>query len=325
MPDMTHNTHEHNLISEKLIELYMERFVNRSDIWGKQWVRWNRTRWGYSYQKPEMDTKGGRYPYQPVTPQLVQRHFAGNVTCAWSSLDETLCSKWLCFDSDIDDGALERLESFLKSYGWRVIREGRREGRDGHAWLLFDKPVPANQLIILGDTMMTLAGVKLTSKENPKGIERFPKTATGYSQVRGPLGVNLKPDASGARGWFDGVEHNLRSQLEWLAGQPLNRAEDAIREAEKHRAQAKPMAVKRRIASKRINGKSGGFQILDHVVARQVGREQVAQCPLCAQEGHDQHQDNLKIKTDGTTFCCVYGGPDQVHKVGAIISALIWR
>jgi hypothetical protein len=38
--------------------------------------------------------------------------------------------------------------------------------------------------------------------------------SAGYSQVRGPLGINLKPEANGARGWFDGPEHNLKTQLE---------------------------------------------------------------------------------------------------------------
>jgi hypothetical protein len=306
-----------------LIEIYIDRFVNRTDIWGKQWIdyRLEPPEAQYAYQKPDMDTKGGRFTFEPVTLELVQRHFAGSVSCAWSAINLKGCSRWLCFDSDIDDGSLDRLESFLNSHGWHVIREGRRPGRAGHLWILFDKPVQADLLIILGDTMLALAGVKPISKKYPKGIERFPKSANRYSQVRAPLGINLKPEANGARSWFDGVEHNLQSQLEWLALQPLNRAEDATREALKHSPKQGNENFRRMSPSKQ----SGHFPILDYVQVRSESGSMVAQCPLCADEGHDRHQDNLKIRSDGSVFCCVFGGPNQVHKCRDIIAALKWK
>jgi len=304
-----------------LIGIYMARFINRQDIWGKQWVSWDQARSGYAYQAPSMDTKAGRFPYEQVTPDLVRRHFAGQVSCAWSAIDQTFCSIWLCFDSDTNDGALDRLESFLKQWRWHLIREGRRSGRDGHLWVLFDGPVPATQLIILGDAMIKLAGVNPKSKQHPKGIERFPRTATGYSQVRGPLGINLKPEANGARGWFDGAEHDLKSQLEWLASQALNSAQDAIKEAEKQRSKSR----KRKVNKRRFHNSIDHFQVLDYVQARPQGGVFVAQCPLCSNEGHDTHQDNLRIRSDGSVFCCVYGGPNEVHKVQEIIASLLWK
>ncbi len=298
---------------ETLIEIYINRFINRTDKWGRQWVNRERTRYGYAYQSPDMDTKGGRNLYEAVTPALVHRHLAGQLTCAWSATDENGSSKWLCFDSDVDDGALDALHEFLTSCGWQVIREGRRPGRDGHLWLLFNAPIPSKLLIELGKSMMVFA--KVTH------LECFPKTASGYSQVRGPLGINLKPEAEGARGLFDGVAPNLRDQLEWLAAQPLNRAKDAMREAEKHRPKLKPKTpnTKRR----HIGGRFVHFNILDLVQARSVGSSMVAQCPLCHLEGHDQHQDNLHISSDGQKWCCVFGGPGQVHKNREIVQALM--
>jgi hypothetical protein len=221
-------------------------------------------------------------------------------------------SKWLCFDSDTDDGALNQLESFLKTYQWHVIREGRRPHRDGHLWVLFDAPVQAAQLIVLGQSAMKLAGTT--------GLECFPKTATGLSQVRGPLGINLKPEAKGARGWFDGVEQNITSQLEWLAVQPLNRAEDAIKEAEKHKPKQEPTKLK--LFRRWRGGRFECTSILELVEGRKVGGRHLAQCPLCALEGHDRHRDNLHISLDGTKWCCVFGGPNQVHKSRDIILAL---
>src|ERR1700679_2479349 len=145
-------------IDDHLIDFYISRFINRQDVWFKQWV--GRDGHGsYASQDPGMDTHGGRFPYEPVTAQLIRRHFAGELTCAWPALDEQKCCKWLCFDSDVDDGALDRLEQFLRSseVNARPIREGRRPGRDGHLWLFFDHPVPAQKLIVLGDTMMKYA------------------------------------------------------------------------------------------------------------------------------------------------------------------------
>ena len=283
----------------------MDRFLNRLDVWGKQWVSWDGTRHGYAYQAPDMDTKGGRFPYQPVTPGLVQQHFRGQITCAWPALDENNCSKWLCFDSDTSDGDLDILEEFLRKCGWHAIREGRRLGRAGHLWLLFDGPIPAAVLIVLADAMIGLAGVRPVSKEYPHGIERFPHYANKYSQVRGPLGINQKPDARGARGLFDGAEQNLRSQLEWLAVQPLNRAEDALRESETHKPETKLVADKSRSRRRDFSAKPGLFRILEFIDARPVGKELAAQCPLCALEGHDRHRNKLRIKPDGSTFCCV--------------------
>jgi hypothetical protein len=250
--------------------------------------------------------------YEPVTPSLVYRHLRGLITCAWSAIDETISSRTLCFDSDTNDGSLDRLESFLREYNWNLIREGRRPGRDGHLWLLFDTPLKADVLITLGNAMMTLSGTT--------GIERFPKSSRGYSQIRGPLGINLKPEAQGARGWFDDVEQDVLVQLEWLAAQPLNRAEDAMREAQRHRPIPPNSCTK--IPKNALPYR--GFDILNYVEARREGNGFVAACPCCRSEGHDRHGDNLHISSDGKKFCCWFGGqPSGIHRARAIVSALL--
>jgi hypothetical protein len=104
--------------------------------------------------------------------------------------------------------------------------------------------------------------------------------------------------------------------------QPLNRAEDAIRQAERHRPEVSKAKTNHRRFRSNHNGQ---FSILDHVQARRQGGSMVAQCPLCAKEGHDAHEDNLTINSDGSKFCCVYGGPNQVHKVRQIMTCLLWQ
>ncbi len=293
------------MIDDSLISIYMERFINRSDVWGMQYFNW-KGEWTYTYQKPDLDT---RFRYEPISPDLIRRHLAGEITCAWVATSSTGESKWLCFDSDEADGELDNLAAFLSKYGWRFVREGKRPGRDGHLWLFFDRPIPAKTLMRLGDLMIKLAGVRK--------MERFPKTER-LSQVRGPLGIHLKPDANRARGWFEGPEQDVKAQLEWLALQPVNKAAHVIAEVEKHTAKNLSLRKKQANGKKSKDCRKHSINILDYVNARPSGHGLIAQCPLCASEGHDSHCDNLHISADGKLFCCVYGGPAAIHKTGAI-------
>lgn len=302
---------------DELVEIYLDRFVNRTDIWFKQWLDVKGNRACYSCQEPGMDTKNGRFPYEPVTPYLVERIFAGQLSAGWPALASGSTSKWLCFDSDQEDGELMKLDALLKEHGWKTIREGQRPGREGHLWLLLDEPVETMNLIVLGDAMMKFAK---TSK-----LERFPKSAEGLSQVRAPLSINLKPEAQGARGWFDGPDQVLTSQLEWLAAQPRNRAIDANRLSEQHRPASRTV-VKAPPSKRPFLRSHGEFNILDYVNARRSGNRLVAACPVCEEEGHDRHRDNLSISTDGKKYCCWYGGqPGKIHTSSAIRQRLMSR
>jgi hypothetical protein len=302
----------HLEIDDHLIDVYISRFINQPDEWFRQWVSDDKKSYGYVREDACRDTEGGRYVYQSVTPQLIRRHLAGQLTCAWTALDEDKCSKWLCFDSDVADGQLDRLESCLREWLANPIREGRRPGRDGHLWLLFDQPVKASQLITLGDAMMKEAGVA--------NLERFPKSASGFSQVRGPLGINLKPEANGARGWFDGAEQDLREQLLWLEGQPLNTAKSAIECAELHKRRPTPT---KKYAGQRSRVKKF-VNILNLIPDTKRGSDEIVMaCPVCESEGHDKQGNNLHIAADGEKFCCWYGGqPGKIHTAPKIIEAL---
>lgn len=292
-----------------LLNLYIRIFINCFGRYSEQYVDRNG---GFQYAHREPEKQNQYFPYQPVSPALIQKHLAGEITCAWAAISTTGTSKWLCFDCDTDNGELNKLEEFLRKHNWRPIREGRRPGREGHLWLLFNEPVRAEKLIILGNTMMRHAYVE--------GIELFPKSAKTYSQVRGPLGINLKPEANRVRGWFDGPPQDVQSQLRWLADQPLNRAVDANFQADRHTPPAQEIKT---FKKPRVRSKSRCINILEYVSARRMRGAYVAQCPLCAAEGHDRHRDNLRINSDGSKFCCVYHGPSQIHKNKDIVKALL--
>jgi len=147
----------------------------------------------------------------------------------------------------------------------------------------------------------------------------------GLATVRAPLSTNLKPEAFGARGWFDDADLDITSQLEWLAAQPLNRAVDASRESERHRPISKS-ELKAPQPKRAFFGSNGQFNLLDYVNVRRTGKGLVAACPVCEEEGHDRHRDNLSISIDGKKYCCWYGGqPGKIHTASSIRQRLMSR
>jgi len=307
----------------ELITTYMRLFVNQTEIWGKQWVKYVEGDEGqvalaapYAIQKPEMDTKGGRYPYKPLTVASIRQMFAGDLSCALLAVDRNLSSKWLCFDSDRADGDMDTLEAFASQCGWQGLREGAREGRDGHLWYLFDRPVPVDKLIVLGNACIELAGIAT--------MEFFPKSA-GINQVRAPFSVNLKPEASGARGWFAGCsERDIRTQIQWLAQQSLNSGDDAIDEADTYLHRMSGL-MRKGVSKKQSNSNIefyDDFDIRQHVDLTKHGSRR-ARCPLCADLGQDLHEDNLTWSEDGKKFTCVSEGPGIEHKAYQIRERLL--
>lgn len=187
------------------ISIFRERFVHREDAYYRQWA--------YS------DNYGYRAVYEPVIPSLIRDHLSGKITVAVPAIDANGLCKWCAWDSDNEDGNLEKIESTLLILGWHSIREARRIGRAGHLWLLFNFAVAARDVILFGRQISERAGI-------PHGaIEFFPKQASAEKlggALRLPLGAHRKPGAGNCRGWFEAVPKDVHSQLEWFSLQPLN-------------------------------------------------------------------------------------------------------
>jgi hypothetical protein len=184
--------------------------------------------------------------------------------------------------------------------------------------MFLDKPTSAQALRTFHSWVCNQIGISI------KTIEFFPKQdkAEIGSQVRVPLGINLKPEAHRARGWFDGPEREVQTQLAWFINQPLNESSkllELVAEIEKHREPE--FTIIRR------SDRCSDFSIWDHVQkhhCRKVGSEHVMQCPVCSQEGHDRHKDNLHILADDN-FLCMYSQPGITHSRKQIIQALTGR
>ena len=299
----------------ELAAVYFERFVNRTDIWFRQWID-PRGRCNYACIKP------GSKRYEPISLDLIGRHLNGETTISLPAISIDHRSKWCCWDSDAADNSINGIEMVLEAIGFSPLRESVRKGRDGHLWLFFDRAISAADLIRFNAEVCRLAQVR-----NVRTLEFFPKSAAKLSQVRGPLGVHRKPEAENMRGWFEGVDRDLRTQLIWLkqlkpdAASRIENIVQALRLSDQQatrNTESSGANVRSSIANR--------VPILDLVpseLRHWNGHEWVARCPVCANEMHDRSGDNLRISADGSKFCCVYGGPAAVHSAQQIIRALL--
>jgi len=203
--------------------MWWHRFINRCDAYAKQVII--------------NSTAQYRTLYEPVLPELFEQHLAGTITLGLPALDHRGFSRWGCFDSDKDDGSLDKIEALLIKHGWHCVREGMRPGRQGHLWLFIDEPVPAASLRLIMRRFAEAAGVTLNT------IEIFPKSDMptyddeheryrASSLVKLPLGVNRKPDANTVRGLFRDAPPYQEEQLNYIQQAPFNNARAVIKMAQ---------------------------------------------------------------------------------------------
>jgi hypothetical protein len=218
-----------DMIADESITPYMDRFINRYDIWGNAVsCKEDPEHANVYYQKPTQE-----WPvYEPVSISLMRRHLGLTITCHWTAIDENGCSKWLGYDGDDDDDRLDRLQNYLVNHGWHVLRVKGRPDRAGHLFLCINRPVSVKLLRVFGNEAAKKAGVT--------GLELFPSSEIGLSQLRGPLGKNAKLAARGAVDWFVGPPQDVNAQLRWLSKQPINDADDVICVAEQFRPLPRP-------------------------------------------------------------------------------------
>ena len=205
-------------IDNELIKIFAGRFINRQDAYNMQW----------------QNGKGYSAIYEPVTDELIAQHLEGSITLSIPALSLNNAGKWLCFDGDTNNGALDQLERFLVTYDWHCVRDSKRAEKDGHLWLFFDKPIPGTCLVNLNKAIVKLSSISTTELDIFPAQEQIEKLG---SSVRLPINYHRKIKQ---RTWFDIPEKNLESQLTWLAAQPLNDADSAIELAEEHKRVALP-------------------------------------------------------------------------------------
>jgi hypothetical protein len=279
---------------EELIATFTNRFINHVGAYYKQ--RSNGT--GYAYTAV----------YEPITDGLIQRHLGGYITIAVPALDENNNGRWIMFDADNENGALNKLGYFLDQWCWHTIHEGRRKGRDGHLWLLLDAPIAGEHLCNLASAILKLAGIQ------DSGIEIFPKQAKIPNKLgsaaRLPLGIHRKPGADNSRGLFEScLSKDIESQLAWLSQQPLNNANVAIELAKEHSPINLP-PIKRYVSNMRSDKLITFDAAVKLTSAKQgVGGWWLGHCPTTKHKNGDRHASlSIREGSDGVAvFNCFCG------------------
>lgn len=272
-----------------LLQVYLDRFSNRFDVYAEQWID---------------DTKYAYKPvYKPMTVELIAEHLSGSKTIGFYCLSKESTSNWLCFDSDSDDGNLDKLNNLFCAHRWRTILEGRRTGRAGHLWLFFDQSIPATILRQFGKLFQKAASVAEGCLELFPKQDKLDKLG---NLVRGPLGIHLKPGANGCRGWFEVPPQDIQAQLEWFASQKPNQAQHLIQFTNELAARQTVMHHVA-VSPKRKFTRGGCVNFIEYARANNFvlkGNNFVGPCPSCKSVGRDSDDNHLSIHAiEGWAHC----------------------
>lgn len=302
-------------IPKELVSKFRQRFVNPAKAFYEQ-------------------NSDGSYRaiYSPLNEIEIMRHFEGRQTIGFPSIASDGTCRWICFDDDSflppeQAGRLERIQQYLEEKGYHSIREGKRyveNGlcKQGHLWILFDKPISAALARKWANALPKEVGL-----EDLRDFEIFPKQDNPEKAgncVRGPLGFHAKGKK---RGRFRDAPWPVPDQLEWFNSQPLNSTEEILRIGNWQNELAKAQA-KYQTNFTKVKPKNQGPTVLEmlemlHADRLDKGDRWLYQCPLCKQEGHDTHKDNLHVSKENTWYGCFYGGWSDKHKPKMIYKSLL--
>lgn len=281
-------------IKDEKLNKYIDLLANRRDAF-------------YAYKK---NGPGWRMEKEQLTAEHVRAHLSGTTTLSFPAISTDGACKWLGFD--FDDISLNpyMLKNMLVKNGYSVLHDSKREDRDGHLLLLFDRPVKAVYVRRVAREFLAHAGVTVGG-----ALEVFPKQddvkeGSIGNGLRMPLGINQKPAAKGARGWFEGVEKDIEVQLDYLLSAPLNSGDrieaigKALLEADRKKREAR-FDLSRFIVCKRDREeKTCLLDVIPNHLLKRAPKGYYTRCPQCEIEGFDRSGTNLWISEDGFGFKC---------------------
>lgn len=274
-------------------------------------------RLAYTLQSTKPNEKGKHYYFRPkdgrrLSFETIREHLSGELTLGLYALNsKTQRSKWVAIDADYENA----LEDLLKLQ-WELRRNGveaalEKSRRGGHLWIFAEQPLLAQQCrIYIYNLALQLKVPVKGSTGLGEGIEVFPRQDQVApdefgNAMRGPLGVHC---ATGKRYWFYGADYQLGAQMDYL--ERLRK----VTEAEVLRFIAglempEQFRPKPKIELPPYDSARREFRILDHVrPTRKQSGNYWAQCPSCAQQGHDRSKDNLAISiSDPRKYRCWAG------------------
>jgi hypothetical protein len=260
----------------------------------------------YTLQSMRPHPESGRhYYFRPLdrttgrplglTAEVIRQHLEGEITIGLYAINPaSQRSKWAVIDADYRT-ALEdllRLEVGLNHDGVEAVLEKSKRG--AHLWVLFREPVLAREARLYVLDLAARLELPVKGAGTADGIEVFPrqdelKSGEFGNAMRAPLGVHR---GAGRRYWFYHADYDLNAQFRYLrAVRPVTEPE--LQKLINGKARSVPVAPRPVLMPRRT---ASEFRILDYVQPkRRVGRNFIARCPSCAQDGHDTAGDNLSI------------------------------
>ena len=284
----------------EMVRQFYDLFVNRR---------------AYTVQSMRPHSESGRhYYYRPtdretgkelgLTAETIRQHLAGEITIGLYAINpKTQRSKWVAIDADYRTALEDLLKLEVELSRDEVEAALEKSRRGAHLWVFFGEPVVAREARAY--VLNLAARLKLAVKGSglPEGIEVFPRQDAVRegefgNAMRAPLGVHR---GAGKRYWFYHADYTLEAQFRYLQGiRRVNEGELKRFIAGKTAPpQASAPSPPGRWPRTHSNSDQPEFRILDYVQPkRRVGRNYIAQCPACAQHGHDTSGDNLGISVE---------------------------
>lgn len=172
------------------IELYLERFVGRRDVYAQ---RWTSRKTGKSGWSPAV--RGGFYSrdtplhdHLPLTPEVIDAHLrvGGPHAGLYVMLPGDVCQLLVC---DFDDGSWrEDAAAYVaacREHGVDALTEISRSGEGAHVWIFFTEPVPAVTARALGFRLLREVMQQRPQMELESYDRFFPAQDTLSTKARG--------------------------------------------------------------------------------------------------------------------------------------------
>jgi hypothetical protein len=246
---------------------------------------------------------GKHYYYRPkngrqLSSATLCAHLGGRLTVGLYALNPaTQTSKWVAIDADYEQAFedLLKLQWELGQHGIEAALERSRRG--GHLWIFGQAPLSARDCRVYIYNLARRLRLPVKGAGLAEGIEVFPRQdrlepGQFGNAIRGPLGIHR---ATGKRYWFYGADYSIEEQLRYLERlKKLSQAElSSLVEGLEMPTEYQP---KPKVDLPPYDPNRNEFRILEHVrPVRKSGGNYWAQCPSCAQHGHDRSSDNLAI------------------------------
>ena len=119
------------LSREERINLFMERFRGRDDVFARRWEKWGSSISGYS----PVYTDATKTAFSPFTREWAEKHLLGTTKLGVYPLASDNTSHWIAADFDGEgwQASVTKFVSICKTHDLPIAIERSRSGNGAHA------------------------------------------------------------------------------------------------------------------------------------------------------------------------------------------------